>query len=103
MEGRVDNWKYLEINLRRAENLYEENYKMLMRGEKKIITEMEVLGEGEKSPCIWLFYYSEFSREKETIGCIPIKNEIYYKELDHVITKAGKFKICNVWASSLEI
>lgn len=35
MEGRIDNVKYLEINLRKAENLYEENYKMLMRGEKK--------------------------------------------------------------------
>ena len=50
-DGRKDNLEYLELNLRKkAENLYEENCKILTRDKKKIIIEME---EREKASWIW--------------------------------------------------
>lgn len=55
---------------------------------------MEEFREGDKAPClwsyIWLLYYS---RETETIECVP-KQEIYFKELDHVIIQVDEYKIC---------
>ena len=37
-----------------------------------------------------------FSREMATLGCIYTEKKIYFKELIHVITEAGKSKINRV-------